>query len=66
MGLIVDSLPATKMPKPCPFCGSPYMQIHVTGKGYEVYCLGCRARSPISHTAELAVLAWNRRTKNEN
>lgn len=53
-------------PKPCPFCGSPYMQIYVTGKGYEVYCLGCRARSPISHTAELAILAWNRRTKNEN
>jgi Lar family restriction alleviation protein len=54
--------------KPCPFCGSIYVNVIVTQSGlaglsgaYIAFCAGCFAQSAEFDTVPEAEKAWNRR-----
>lgn len=54
--------------KPCPFCGSVDVKVHIpyfTDDCYMVQCYGCNCNTAIYMTADQAAGAWNRRNKNE-
>ena len=53
--------------KPCPFCGSVEVKVHIpyfTDDCYMVQCYGCNCNTAIYMTANQAVEAWNRRDEN--
>ena len=53
--------------KPCPFCGSKYVEIiKPFNKEYQVQCGDCYATSCVETTPKKAVKAWNMRAKNED
>ena len=54
--------------KPCPFCGSNNVKIHIpyfAADCYMVQCYDCNCNTAVYESAENAAEAWNRRAKNE-
>ena len=54
--------------KPCPFCGSDNVEIHIPymiSDMYMVQCYDCNCNTAIFETPEKAAEAWNRRAENE-
>ena len=50
--------------KPCPFCGSYNVKVHIpyfTDGCYMVQCYGCHCNTAIHMTVDKAVEAWNKR-----
>lgn len=50
--------------KPCPFCGSTYLQVVGSSgddESYSVECWGCDASGGSCATKEAAIDEWNRR-----
>jgi Lar family restriction alleviation protein len=53
--------------KPCPFCGSNKVKIHMpyfTSDCYMVQCYGCNCNTAVFDNADKAAEAWNRRADN--
>lgn len=59
-------MPADKPPKPCPFCGSHYVEPSPSGEyapiARWITCRDCGADGPTADTPAEAVDAWNDRT----
>lgn len=51
----------TKKLKPCPFCGSEDLKIHLSEDRdhYWIGCAECRSSGPLQSSIELASDAWN-------
>lgn len=57
---------------PCPFCGSESPKVHEGRPAYEypsdeewfyLKCVACGAKGSLESTDELAIKAWNQRSK---